>query len=70
MNVGNIDKVIRIIAGVALGILAYMGTLGVWAWVVGAILLVTGIVGFCPAYKLLGMSTTAKEGNKTGHSTA
>jgi len=69
MNVGNIDKVIRIVAGVALGILAYMGTLGVWAWVVAGILLVTGIIGFCPAYKLLGINTTAK-GNKSGHSTA
>lgn len=68
MNVGNIDKVIRIIAGLALGALAYTGTLGVWAWVVGAILLVTGLIGFCPAYKLLGMSTSANK--KTGDSAA
>jgi len=69
MNVGNIDKAIRIIAGLALGVLAYTGTLGVWAWVVGAILLVTGIVGFCPAYKLLGMNTSSSK-NKTGESAA
>lgn len=58
MNVGILDRVIRIIAGVALMALAYTGTLGVWAWI-GVIPLVTGIAGWCPAYKLLGMNTCA-----------
>ena len=56
MNVGSIDRAIRIIAGLALVGLAYTQTLGVWAWI-GVIPLVTGIIGWCPAYKLVGVNT-------------
>lgn len=58
MNVGTIDRVLRVVAGLVLVGLAATGTLGVWAWV-GVVPLVTGIVGFCPAYKLMGMKTNA-----------
>ena len=57
MNVGSIDRAIRIIAGLALVGLAYTQTLGVWAWI-GVIPLVTGIIGWCPAYKLVGINTS------------
>lgn len=57
MNVGNIDRAVRIIAGLALVGLAYTQTLGVWAWI-GVIPLVTGIIGWCPAYKLVGINTS------------
>jgi len=56
MNVGNIDRAVRIIAGLALVGLAVTHTLGVWAWI-GVIPLVTGIIGWCPAYKLVGINT-------------
>ena len=56
MNVGNIDRAVRIIAGLALVGLAFTQTLGVWAWI-GVIPLVTGIIGWCPAYKLVGINT-------------
>jgi len=56
MNVGGIDRAIRIIAGLALVGMAYTHTLGLWAWI-GVIPLVTGIVGWCPAYKLAGINT-------------
>jgi len=56
MNVGNIDRVLRVIAGVILVGMAYMGTLGVWAWI-GVVPLVTGLAGWCPAYKLIGLNT-------------
>jgi hypothetical protein len=59
MNVGSIDKILRIIAGIVLIALAYTGTLGVWAYI-GVIPLVTGLVGWCPLYTLLGMNTKGK----------
>ena len=54
-NVGGIDKIIRILAGVALIAWALMGG-PVWAWI-GVVPLATGLTGFCPVYPLLGMSS-------------
>lgn len=51
MNVGSADRVLRVLAGGALvgaAALGYIGPLGY----VGLILLVTGLVGYCPVYKL------------------
>jgi len=58
MNVGSIDRAVRIIVGLALVGLAFTQTLGVWAWI-GIVPLVTGIIGWCPAYKLVGINTCA-----------
>ena len=54
-NVGGIDKIIRILAGVALIAWALMGG-PVWAWI-GVVPLATGLLGWCPAYTMLGMNT-------------
>jgi hypothetical protein len=54
-NVGGIDRILRILVGVALVAWAVMGG-PVWAWV-GVVPLATGLVGFCPVYPLLGLST-------------
>ena len=54
-NVGGIDKVLRIGAGVALVAWAALGG-PVWAWI-GVVPLATGLTGFCPLYPLLGMNT-------------
>ncbi len=54
-NVGNIDRIIRILAGLALIAWALMGG-PVWAWI-GVVPLATGVFKFCPAYSLLGMNT-------------
>ncbi len=56
VNIGGIDKIIRIIIGALLLILAATGTLGAWAWI-GIIPLATGLMGWCPAYSLLGIKT-------------
>jgi len=56
MNESAFDRVLRVIAGLVLMGLAYNGTLGAWAWI-GVVPLVTGIVGWCPAYRLLGIKT-------------
>ncbi len=55
LNVGGIDRVLRIAAG--LGLVAWAALGGpVWAWI-GIVPLATGSIGFCPAYPLLGMNT-------------
>ncbi len=54
-NVGGIDKIIRILAGIALISWALMGG-PVWAWI-GVVPLATGLLGWCPAYTLFGMNT-------------
>jgi hypothetical protein len=57
-NVGGIDRALRIIAGLALIILAATGVLGPLAWL-GIIVLATGVVGICMPYTLFGFSTCA-----------
>ena len=56
-NVGGIDRVLRIVAGLILIALAAMGTVGTWGWIVGAIVAATGVFRFCGAYTLFGFST-------------
>ena len=61
-NVGGIDRMLRIVAGLALIILAATGTIGPWGWL-GVIVLATGLVGICMPYKLFGFSTCAIKTN-------
>ena len=55
-NVGGIDRGLRVLAGIVLIALAATGTVGVWGWI-GVVPLITGLVGSCPLYSLLGMNT-------------
>lgn len=59
-NVGGIDRILRIVAGLALIGLTLTGNIGVWGWI-GVVPLATGAVGFCPLYPLLGFSTCPKK---------
>ena len=56
LNVGGIDRLLRISAGLVLVGLAATGTVGAWGWL-GLVPLATGAVGFCPVYPLLGLNT-------------
>ena len=56
-NVGTVDRVIRILAGVALIAASMLGTIGAWGWL-GVIPLATGLFRFCPAYLPFGLSTS------------
>ena len=55
-NVGGIDRTIRIIVGLALISLVFIGPQTVWGWI-GVVPLATAIIGWCPPYALLGIST-------------
>jgi len=56
VNVGTIDRVARIVAGLALIGLAAAGTIGPWGYI-GVVPLLTGFMRVCPAYSLLGINT-------------
>ncbi|MBU6498744.1 MAG: DUF2892 domain-containing protein [Rhodospirillales bacterium] len=55
-NAGMIDRVIRVIVGLGLLMLVFTGPHTAWGWI-GVVPLLTGLVGFCPAYTLLGIRT-------------
>lgn len=60
-NVGNIDKVVRVIIAIVAGALYFTGTvtgvLGYIALAVGVIMLATAAMGSCPIYSIFGMSS-------------
>ena len=64
INEAPIDRVVRVVLGIVLAAVAIGGAviapLLYVVWLVAAILLVTGIVGFCPLYALLRVSTKSK----------
>lgn len=55
-NVGGVDRVLRIVVGVALLVAAGTGAIGPWGWI-GIVPLATGLFNFCPLYSLLGVNT-------------
>jgi len=55
-NVGTIDRAVRVILGAVLVALVFVGPQTAWGWI-GVIPLVTGAIGFCPAYRLFGLRT-------------
>ncbi len=56
INVGTVDRVLRIVGGALLIGLAATQTIGLWGYI-GIIPLATGLFRFCPAYSLIGMNT-------------
>ena len=55
-NEGNVDRALRVIAGIVLISLVFIGPQTVWGWI-GIVPLVTGLVGSCPVYSLLEINT-------------
>ena len=55
-NIGSVDRALRILVGLVLVGLAATGTVGWWGWL-GLVPLATGLVGWCPPYAMLGIST-------------
>ncbi len=60
-NMGNIDKIIRVVIAVIMSILYFTGmipgTLGIVLIAVSIIFVVTSLISFCPLYKIFGFST-------------
>jgi fatty acid desaturase len=55
-NEGNLDRALRVAAGLLLIGLAATNTIGMWGYI-GVVPLLTGAVGMCPLYAILGIST-------------
>ena len=64
-NLGPADRVVRIVAGIVLAVLAYLGVLpgiaGIIKAVVGAYLIISGLLGRCVFYKLADIDTSIQE---------
>lgn len=60
VNMGSIDRLLRVILGLALLAFAFFGPADIaWKWVgyIGVVPLLTAAIGWCPAYTLLGIRT-------------
>ena len=55
-NEGTADRAFRVLLGLFLVALVFVGPQTSWGWI-GIVPLVTGLVGFCPLYRLAGIST-------------
>ena len=55
-NEGTADRSLRVIVGLLLIALVFTGPQTPWGWL-GLVPLITGLVGFCPLYRLVGINT-------------
>jgi len=55
-NVGGIDRILRIIVGLVILSLVFVGPKTAWGWI-GLIPLLTGTFGFCPLYPIVKANT-------------
>lgn len=55
-NLGTLDRILRVIVGLALIAIVFVGPKTPWGWL-GLIPLATALLGWCPPYALLGIST-------------
>jgi hypothetical protein len=62
INEGGADRAIRIVLGLGLISLALVGPQTPWGWI-GLVPLVTGLVGWCPAYSVFGLKSCRPKTN-------
>lgn len=55
-NVGSIDRILRIVVGLGLLSLVFVGPQTPWGWI-GIVPLLTAAISFCPLYTLIGIRT-------------
>lgn len=64
-NMGTIDRLLRLIVVVGVAVAWYLGrlsgTVGLVLEVVAVVFLLTSLISFCPLYKVIGLSTAAKD---------
>jgi len=58
-NIHNVERIIRILAGIGILSLAFVGPRSPWGYL-GLAPLLTGLVGWCPPYSLLGINTARR----------
>ncbi len=62
INMGGIDRLIRVVVGVALIGLVLLDRIGPWGYI-GVLPIATALIGWCPAYVPFGISTRCSSGN-------
>lgn len=55
-NEGTLDRALRIIVGLVLLSLIFVGPKSMWG-LIGLVPLITGLVGYCPLYQIVGLNT-------------
>ena len=69
-NMGTADRVIRVLLSLTIGVMLFQGAVSglpsILLGIVAVILLVTGLVSFCPLYALIGLSTGTKQAPPAG----
>ena len=58
-NIHNIERVVRVVNGAAIVSLVFVGPQSPWGWL-GLVPIATGLLGWCPPYAMLGISTCKK----------
>ena len=58
-NIGSLDRILRVLVGLGLLSLIFVGPKTLWG-LVGLVPLGTALIGLCPAYRLLGLNTCAR----------
>lgn len=58
-NEGTVDRAVRVVVGIVLLAMVWVGPQTAFGWL-GVVPLATGLVGYCPLYRLLGIRTTKK----------
>ncbi|HMB76542.1 MAG TPA: DUF2892 domain-containing protein [Kiloniellaceae bacterium] len=60
-NVGTLDRILRIVVGLGLLSMLFIGPKTLWG-LVGLVPLGSALIGFCPLYRMLGLCTDSREG--------
>ncbi|TFU05505.1 DUF2892 domain-containing protein [Polymorphobacter arshaanensis] len=58
-NIGSIDRILRIVAGLVLIALVFVGPKTPWGWI-GVVPLLTGLMSSCPIYSIFGISSRGR----------
>lgn len=58
INEGTVDRAVRVIAGLVILSLAFIGPKSAWGYI-GLVPIATGLIGYCPVYSLFGINTCA-----------
>jgi len=64
-NEGDVDRLVRLMAGLFLLFGVFLGPKSPWCWL-GLVPIATAIIGFCPLYRVVGITTCRAEGPR-GH---
>jgi hypothetical protein len=67
-NEGNVDRILRILFGCALLAIVFVGP-KTWLGLIGVVPLATGVMGFCPLYRVIGLTTGPKGEDPASHAT-